>query len=299
MTTGSGGAGGGFEFEFGDLLGNAGGGGGGLGDLFGGIFGGRRAAAPRRGADIESDVTMSFGESLEGVTVPLRLATEAACSACGGTGAKAGTTPHVCPTCQGTGNTSRNQGGFAFAEPCRTCRGRGLVVDDPCPVCHGSGRGQSSRTVQARIPAGVKDGARIRLKGKGAPGERGGPNGDLMLTVHVTAHPVFGRKGENVTLTVPVTFPEAALGADISVPTPDGAAVTLRVPPGTSNGRTFRVKGKGMRRTDGSMGDLLVKVEVAVPQKLDSAAREALEAFRDVTKDHDPRDGLAESARTK
>jgi molecular chaperone DnaJ len=298
------GAPGGTTFDLGDLFGNGGGAGGmggagagGLGDVLGGLFGRGRtttstAAAGRRGADVESEVTLSFVESVDGVTVPLRLTGEGPCEACHGTGAKAGTTPRVCPTCGGTGQTTRNAGGFAFAEPCRDCRGRGLVVDDPCPVCHGSGRALSTRTVQARIPAGVKDGQRIRLKGKGAPGERGGPSGDLYIVVHVTPHALFGRKDDNLTLTVPVTFPEAALGSEVKVPTLGGAPVTLRLPAGTSDGRTFRVRGKGVRRKDGSRGDLLVSVQVAVPQKVEGAAREALEAFRDATKGDDPRADL-------
>jgi molecular chaperone DnaJ len=288
---------GGQAFDLGDLFGG-GGGGGGLGDVFGGLFGrgartgGTTTQAGRRGADVESEVTLAFTEAVDGVTVPLRLTSEAACSACQGTGAKAGTTPRVCPTCGGTGQTSRNAGGFAFAEPCRDCRGRGLIVDDPCPVCRGSGRGQSTRTIQARIPAGVRDGQRIRLKGKGAPGERGGPNGDLYIVVHVSPHPLFGRKDDNLTLTVPITFPEAALGAEVRVPTLGGAPVTLKVPPGTSNGRTFRIRGKGVTRKDGTKGDQLVTVDVAVPQKLDAKAREALESFRSATSGDDPRAGL-------
>jgi molecular chaperone DnaJ len=300
---GTGGAGGGpgagmggASFDLGDLFGG-GAGAGGLGDVFGGLFGRGRTTTTgtqpgRRGADVESEVTLAFNEAVDGVTVPLRLTSEAACPACRGTGAKAGTTPRVCPTCQGTGQTSRNAGGFAFAEPCRDCRGRGLIVDDPCPVCHGSGRGQSTRTIQARIPAGVRDGQRIRLKGKGAPGERGGPNGDLYIVVHVSRHPLFGRKDDNLTLTVPITFPEAALGAEVKVPTLGGQPVTLRIPPGTSNGRTFRVRGKGVTRKDGTRGDLLVTVEVSVPHKLDEKAREALETFRAATSEDDPRAGL-------
>ena len=150
-----------------------------------------------------------------------------------------------CPICLGTGQTTRNQGGFAFAEPCRECRGRGMVVEDPCPDCHGSGRAMGSRTINVRIPAGVKEGQRIRLKAKGAPGERGGPAGDLFVIVHVRPHPLFGRSGDNLTLTVPVSFAEAALGGEIRVPTLGGAPVTLKLPPGTSNGRTLRVRGRG------------------------------------------------------
>lgn len=304
--TGAGGprAGGGFNFDFGDLFGGSGSGER-IGDLFGGLFNrggaGTRTttARPRRGQDVESEVTLAFGEAVDGTTVSLRLTSSAACTACGGTGAKAGTTPRVCPTCEGTGAASRNLGNFAFSEPCRDCRGRGLVVDDPCPVCDGSGRGKSTRTIQARIPAGVGDGQRIRIKGKGAPGENGGPAGDLYVLVHVKPHPVFGRSGENLTVTVPVTFPEAALGAEIKVPTLRGMPVTLRIPEGTPNGRTFRVRGRGASRKDGTKGDLLVTVQVTVPQHLDDKARAALEEFRDATEGQDLREELIKQARSE
>ena len=290
---GGGGFGGGqYNVNVEDLFGESSGG---FGDFLGGLFnrgGGARSRQPRRGQDLESELTLSFDDALDGVTVPLRLSSEAPCASCKGTGAKAGTVPRVCPTCDGSGQVSRNAGGFAFAEPCPSCRGRGLFVDDPCPSCRGSGRGTSTRTVQARIPAGVKDGSRIRLKGKGAPGERGGPSGDLFVTVHVTAHPVFGRKGNNVTITVPVTFAEAALGSQIAVPTPRGGSVTVKIPAGTSNGRTFRVAGKGIRGKEGKNGDLLVTVEVAVPQNMTDEAREALQAYADLASGDDPRKDL-------
>ena len=219
---------------------------GGFGDFLGGIFnrgrGGGRTPQPRRGQDLESSLTLSFDDALDGVTVPLRLSTDAPCTSCRGTGAKAGTVPRMCPTCDGSGQTSRNAGGFAFAEPCVTCRGRGLYVDDPCPSCRGSGRGLSTRTVQARIPAGVKNGARIRLKGKGGAGERGGPSGDLLVDVAVTPHPVFERKGDNLSVTVPVTYTEAALGGEIPVPIPRGGC-----PPGTGPGSTGRRSRAGGR----------------------------------------------------
>jgi molecular chaperone DnaJ len=276
------GHGGATTFDLGDLFGAERHGTGGLGDLLGDIFGGGgRRAAGRRGADIESEVTISFDQAVNGVTVPLQMTSEAACPACSGTGARSGTVPKVCPNCSGTGMQTSGEGGvFAMTEPCRQCRGRGLVVEDPCPVCHGSGRGTSSRTMQVRIPAGVKDRGRIRLRGKGAPGERGGPPGDLFVRVNVSPHPVFGRSGDNLTLTVPVSFDEAALGAEIKVPTLGGGAVTLKVPPGTPNGRTFRVRGKGARRKDGTSADLLVTVEVVVPTALNDEARQALEALR-------------------
>jgi molecular chaperone DnaJ len=293
-----GGAGGGAPFDFGDIFSGGGAGPGGLGDILGGIFGNRAAgrAAPRRGADVESEVTLAFDDAVDGATVALRMASEQACPTCHGTGGKDGSLPHQCPVCLGTGQTTRNQGGFAFAEPCRECRGRGMVVDDPCPDCHGSGRAMGSRTINVRIPAGVKDGQRIRLKGKGAPGERGGPAGDLFVTVHVRSHPLFGRSGDNLTLTVPVGFAEAALGGEIRVPTLGGPPVTLKLAPGTANGRTLRVKGRGATRKDGTKGDLLVTVQVVVPDKLTSKAKEAVEAFRDATAGDDPRAGLHSAA---
>ncbi|GGZ84786.1 molecular chaperone DnaJ [Streptomyces subrutilus] len=307
---GPGGGGGFTNFDLGDLFGGqqqgtAGGGfGGGLGDVFGGLFnrGGAGAgpgtrAQPRRGQDIESEVTLSFTEAVDGATVPLRMSSQSPCKACAGTGDKNGT-PRVCPTCVGTGQVSRGSGGgFSLTDPCADCKGRGLIAETPCDVCKGSGRARSSRTMQVRIPAGVSDGQRIRLRGKGAPGERGGPGGDLYVVVHVGTHPVFGRKDDNLTVTVPVTFAEAALGAEVKVPTLNGPSVTLKLPPGTPNGRTMRARGKGAVRKDGTRGDLLVTVEVAVPTELSDKAREALETYREATASEDPRSALFESAK--
>jgi molecular chaperone DnaJ len=301
---GSAGTTGGYNFDLGDLFGNSSGGTGSrLGDLLGGVFGQRgggtqttSATRPRRGQDVETETSLSFIDAIEGATVSLRLTGEGPCKECMGTGAKAGTVPRVCPTCEGTGQGSRNLGNFAFSEPCKTCRGRGLVVDDPCPTCSGSGRAMSTRTIQARIPAGVADGQRIKLAGKGAPGERGGPSGDLYVRVHVDKHPVFGRSGHNLTLTVPITFSEAALGADIKVPTLHGMPVTVRIEKGTPNGRTLRVRGKGVRRKDSTIGDLLVTVNVQVPTDLNDKATSALESFRDATAGADPRADLLRQA---
>ncbi len=300
--SGTGAGSGGYNIDFGDLFGNAGGAGGRLGDLLGGVFnrGGTTTSRtrPRRGADVETETTLTFVDAINGTTVPLRLTGEGPCSVCKGTGAKAGTVPRVCPTCEGTGQGSRNLGSFAFSEPCRTCRGRGLVVDDPCTTCSGSGRAMSTRTIQARIPAGVEDGGRIKLAGKGARGENGGPAGDLYVRVHVKPHPhgVFGRSGANLTITVPVTFAEAALGAEIKVPSLGGMPVSLRIPAGTPGGRTFRVRGKGVRRKDGTAGDMLVTVAVQVPQQLSDKARDALEQFRDATAGPDMRADLLRDA---
>ena len=302
---GSGSAGGGYGFDLGDLFGGAAGNAGGrLGDLLGGVFGNRSGgttgtqARPRRGADVETETTLSFGDAVNGTTVSLRLTGEGPCQVCKGTGAKAGTVPRVCPTCEGTGQGSRNLGSFAFSEPCKTCRGRGLVVDDPCETCSGSGRAMSTRTIQARIPAGVEDGQRIKLAGKGARGERGGPAGDLYVRIHVQPHPhgTFGRSGANLTITVPITFSEAALGAEIKVPSHGGMPVSLRIPAGTPNGRTFRVRGKGVRRKDGTVGDMLVTVNVQVPQELNDKARDALAMLRDATAGPDPRAEVLKNA---
>jgi len=288
---------GGAPFDLGDLFGN---GSDGLGDVLGGIFrnrGGGAASRARRGTDVETETALSFGDAIDGATVSLRLTGEGPCPVCGGTGAKSGTVPKVCPDCHGTGQQAKNLGGFGLSEPCKTCRGRGLVVEDPCPSCTGSGRAMSSRTIQVRIPAGVADGQRIRIPGKGAPGEHGGKAGDLYVRVHVKPHDVFGRSGDNLTVTVPVTITELALGADIKVPTHRGPAVTVRVKPGSANGTVIRVPGRGVRRKDGTLGDLRATLEVTVPQDLNNKAKSALEDLRIATSGPDPREELLRKAR--
>jgi molecular chaperone DnaJ len=272
-------------FDFSDLFGGGGTGGatrgGGIGDLFGQMFGGSRTGAqtgPARGRDIETEATLDFAEAVHGVTVPLRLHAPGVCDTCKGTGAKPGTAPRRCPNCGGTGLTSRNQGAFGFSEPCRECQGTGSIVDDKCRDCKGTGGVTKTRTMNVRIPPGVRDGQRIRLKGKGQPSQRGGPPGDLFVVVHVNRHKIFTRNGDDLLLTVPVTFPEAAMGTELKVPTLSGS-VTLRVPPGTPSGRRLRVRGKGVSKPDGTAGDLLVTIEVTVPQKLTDAARQALAAY--------------------
>ncbi|MFC7344641.1 molecular chaperone DnaJ [Saccharopolyspora griseoalba] len=290
-------------FDIGDLFGGAQqpGGAGGLGDLFGGLFGNRRpggaggattANRPRRGADVETEVRIDFTEAVRGATVPLRLSSPATCQTCQGSGAKPGTRPRTCSTCGGGGLVTRNQGAFAFSEPCPDCRGSGKLIDSPCADCAGEGVATRSRTLTVRVPAGVDDGQRIRLAGQGEPGKNGAPAGDLFVVVHVNGHQVFGRSGDDLTIAVPVTFPELALGTTLTVPTLDGK-VSLKVPAGTASGRTFRVRGKGVARKSGS-GDLRVTVQVAVPSKLDDAAAEALEAYRAATAGHDPRRELNE-----
>jgi molecular chaperone DnaJ len=260
-----------------------------LGDLFGGLFNrGRRRQSrgpgPQRGVDLETELHLSFDDAFNGVTTSVNLTSDSACHTCHGTGAKPGTTPHPCPQCGGRGVLDENQGFFSFSQPCPNCAGRGVVIDDPCPTCNGSGVEHRPRQVKVRIPAGVADGQRIRLKGRGGPGRNSGPNGDLYVVVHVAEHRLFGRNGRNLTLTVPVTFPEAALGANIAVPTLDDGPVTIKVPAGTRSGRTFRVKGRGVPADrGGAAGDLLVTVEVAVPARLTAAERKAVEALAEAT----------------
>lgn len=269
-------------------------------DLFGGLFGGRgrsrQRPQPRKGDDLESEATIAFEQAVDGVTLPLRLSSDEPCSICHGTGARPGTTPKVCSKCQGSGMQTGASGGvFAMTEPCDQCRGRGLVVENPCDICRGSGRAPSSRTLNVKVPAGVKDGQRIRLKGKGGKGENGGPNGDLFLIVHVEPHKMFGRKGDHLTITVPVAFDEAALGALIQVPTLDGPPVRIKIPAGTPTGRTFRASGKGGTTKTGGRGDLLVTVEVQVPAELSETELAAVEALREARGATSPRDGLFEA----
>lgn len=273
----------GFSFDLGDLFGRAGG----VGDLFGGRPG-RPTSRPVRGADLTAEVTIALLDALHGVEASVRLPGAAACDTCGGSGARPGTTPHACPVCGGAGMINHSQGGFAFSEPCRNCGGTGSVVDDPCPTCGGSGR--RDRAQKIRVPAGVADGQRLRVRGRGEPGQRGGPAGDLEVTVHVAPHAVFGRDRTHLTLALPVTFPEAALGATVSVPTLE-EPVTLKVPAGTSSGRRLRVRGRGFPAGGGVRGDLLVTVEVAVPSRLSAAAQEALAAYAKAAPE-DPRADL-------
>jgi molecular chaperone DnaJ len=261
----------------------------GLGDLLGGLFGrgggsGRRggAAATQRGADVEAQLTLSFLDAARGLTTTLHLTADAPCSTCNGSGAKPGTQPRVCSQCGGRGVIDDNQGFFSFQSPCRVCGGSGSVIEFPCATCRGSGVEHRPREVQARIPAGVADGQKIRLRGRGSPGRHGGPSGDLIVECRVMPHPLFGRDGSNLTLRLPITFPEAALGGSVDVPTLDGPRVTLRLKPGTASGSRHRVKGKGIA-TAKHMGDLIVTVEVQVPHHLSADQRTAVEALAAAT----------------
>ncbi|WP_024877123.1 molecular chaperone DnaJ [Saccharomonospora piscinae] len=297
-TGGPGGAGGPGGFDLGDIFGQqpaggAGGGFGGLGDMLGNLFGRRGGATTsatrgQRGSDVETDVRIDFAEAVRGATLPLRLSSPATCGTCAGNGARPGTSPRTCPTCQGAGLVNRSQGAFAFSEPCRDCRGRGTVIDDPCPECAGEGVSTRTRTLTVRIPPGVNDNQRIRLAGQGEPGRGGATAGDLYVRVHVNPHPVFGRSGDDITVTLPVDFSELALGTTVVVPTLDDR-VSVRIPPGTSSGRVLRVRGKGISKRDGTQGDLLVTLRVVVPPTLDEQAGEALRSYADAVATHDPR----------
>jgi molecular chaperone DnaJ len=259
-----------------------------LGDLLGNIFnrGGRggpatAAGGPQRGTDLEAGLTLSFLDAVNGLTTTVNVPGEAPCSVCGGSGAAPGTSPVTCPTCTGTGVVNDNQGLFSFSRPCPTCGGSGRKVEHACPACRGSGTEVRARQIKVRIPAGVTDGQRIRLKNRGGAGRNGGPAGDLYVTVRVAPHAVFGRRGNDLTVTVPVTYPEAVFGAEISVPTL-GRPVTVKVPAGSRSGRALRVRGRGVPARSGA-GDLLVTVEVAVPTDPGAAEAEAIRALAAVT----------------
>ncbi|WP_067477571.1 molecular chaperone DnaJ [Nocardia amamiensis] len=285
------------EFNLGDIFGGTTAGDGGLGDLLGGLFnrgGTRTSSRPRRGSDVETETTLGFREAAQGVTVPLRMTSPSPCTTCHGSGAKPGTSPRVCPVCNGNGVVSRNQGAFGFSEPCDECRGSGSIIDDPCADCRGSGIQNRTRTITVRIPPGVGDGQRIRLAGQGEAGLRGAPSGDLYVTVHVSQDKVFGRSGDDLTLVLPVSYSELVLGTTVSVPTLEGR-VGVKVPPGTADGRILRVRGRGVPKRGGGAGDLLVTVKVAVPQKLDSDAVDALKRYQEAERagGFDPRAGWA------
>ena len=257
-----------------------------LGDLLGNIFGrGRRgraqtatSAGPQRGQDLEAELHLSFADAVKGATTTVNVTSEVPCSTCGGSGAAPGSSPVVCSVCGGRGVVSENQGMFSFSHPCVACAGTGMRVESPCPTCAGRGTERRPRQVKVRVPAGVQDGQRIRVKGRGGAGRYGAPPGDLYVVVHTARNPLFGRRGKDLTVRVPITFAEAVLGATISVPTLEGRPVSVKVPPGTSSGKVFRVPGQGVP-VPGKPGDLLVTFEVDVPAKVSSEERRAIEAL--------------------
>jgi molecular chaperone DnaJ len=277
---------GGTTFDFGEFD---------LGDIFGGLFGGRgrgpRPERGQRGADVEVPVRISFEDSLKGLqtTVPVEL--ELACHTCHGTGAAPGTAPKRCPECDGTGVVATSQGLFALQQPCPRCRGNGTVVETPCATCGGSGRERRTKRYTVRIPAGVRDGTKIKLKGKGEAGFGGAPAGDLYVVTRVEPSKLYHRRGDDLVLDVPVTIDEAALGAEVEIPTPDGR-VALKVPAGSQDGKLLRVKGRGAPRLkEEGRGDLLARLHIDVPAKLTKAEREALEDLRKAHRSN-PRDKL-------
>ncbi len=268
-----------------------------LGDLLGGMFGrgggptqrqppgfgrGQQPSPARKGADLEAVLHLSFDDAVRGITTAVHLVSDAACSTCKGSGSEPGTSPGVCGICHGNGVTDDDQGGFSFSRPCGGCSGRGTVITDPCSSCRGTGSERRPREVKVRIPAGVKNGQRIKLAKRGEPGTYGGPPGDLFVIVDVAGHEHFGRKGNHLTLVVPVTFAEAALGAKITVPTLDDGTRTIKIPAGTGSGQKFRVKGQGVK-TAKTTGDLLVEVLVDVPSELTDKQRNAIEALQKAT----------------
>jgi molecular chaperone DnaJ len=262
-----------------------------LGDLFSGMFGGgggRRATSrePVRGNDLETRVRISFEDSLAGIQVRVPVEVETACGVCHGTGAEPGTAPVTCPQCGGRGVVSDSQGLFAFSQPCPRCRGNGTIVEKPCKHCRGSGRERVTKRYSVKIPAGAKSGTRVRLKGKGEAGHNAGPAGDLFVVVDVDPSPLYERRGSDLVLEVPVTYAEAALGASVEIPTPEGP-VSLKVPSGTETGKLLRVKGRGAPHLKGTgRGDLLARVKVTVPKKLSKAEKEALEGYQKVSREN-------------
>jgi molecular chaperone DnaJ len=268
-----------FDFNLGDFD---------LGDIFGGVFGrgGRgttRRAEPQRGADVEAVVNISFEDSLKGVQTQIPVEMDVSCRECGGTGAQPGTTPIICPECNGRGVKSESQGLFSLSQPCPRCRGNGTVIEQPCARCHGAGRERRTKRYSVKIPAGVKDGTRIRLKGKGETGAAGGQPGDLHVITRVAPSPVYQRRGEaDLVVDVPVSFPTAALGGKVDVPTPQGP-VSLKVPAGSEDGKLLRIKGRGAPKLKGAgKGDVLARLRIDVPKKLNKRGRELLEEFQKV-----------------
>jgi molecular chaperone DnaJ len=273
---------GGVNVDFGDL--------GDLGDILGGIFGnfggaargarGRARTQPVRGADVETEVRLSFEDSLRGAEAKVPVELTVACSQCGGTGAEPGTAPVICPDCNGRGVISESQGLFALSQPCPRCRGNGTVIEKPCSKCHGSGRERRRRTFTVKIKPGVKDGTKIRLKGKGEAGQHGGPNGDLIVVTRVEPSATYERRGDDLIVQVPVSFPTAALGGKVDVPTPEGT-VSLKIPAGSEDGKLLRIKGRGAPKLSGSgKGDVLARVRIQVPKRVNKKERELLEELQ-------------------
>jgi molecular chaperone DnaJ len=256
-----------------------------LGDIFGDIFGAsRRRSTVRRGADLRYDLEITLEEVLHGSTKTVRIPRLEGCDTCGGTGAAAGSQPITCTTCGGAGQVRYQQGFFSVSRTCNHCRGTGKIVQNPCKDCHGEGRVERERTLEVTIPAGIDAGARIRYRGEGEAGTNGGPSGDLYIVVHVADHATFERQDTSLYTTVPITFTQAALGADVSVPTLEGTE-KLTIPEGTQTGTVFRLKGHGLPARGGrGRGDLYVAVTTVTPTSLNREQRRLLEELSKLEK---------------
>jgi molecular chaperone DnaJ len=240
-----------------------------FGDVFGDIFGGGRTrSSAQRGADLRYNLELTLEEAVFGTEAKVRVPVMVSCGECSGSGAKKGSSPVICTTCHGHGQVRMQQGFFSVQQTCPTCRGTGKMIKDPCNACHGNGRVQETKTLQAKIPPGVDTGDRIRLAGEGEAGERGGPAGDLYVQIQVKDHTIFARDGANLHCEVPISFATACLGGEIEVPTLDGK-VMLKIPSETQTGKLFRLRGKGVKPVrGGAVGDLLCKVQIEVPVHL-------------------------------
>jgi molecular chaperone DnaJ len=275
----------------------------GMGDILSNLFGGGRGGAgarggrgrAQRGADLEAQVSITFDQAISGAQIPLSVPMHDACPTCHGTGAKPGTTPTVCPVCQGRGVEIQGQGMFSISQPCSRCGGSGTIIENPCSTCHGAGAVRTVKRLRVNIPAGVRDGGRIRLAGKGEPGRDGGPPGDLYLVTHVSPSPVFKRRGDNLEVEVPLTIPEALRGAEVQVPTLDGTK-TLRVKPGTKPGAVQRLRGEGPPKLGGrARGDIHYRFVLDVPDTLTDEQQSAVDALAAVMNGN-PRARLFEQA---
>ena len=266
-----------------------------LGDIFSSFFGRGRQQGPRaqRGRDLETEVRLSFDQAMHGTQVAVSVPTTGPCPTCDGSGAKPGTSPRVCPRCEGRGIDAQSQGFFSISQPCPECGGQGSLIDEPCPTCAGSGIAQETKRYRVNIPAGVHDGSRIRLAGKGESGYRGGPRGDLYVTTRVAPSPVFRQRPDgNLEVDLPVTVAEAIQGASIEVPTLDGSK-TIRISPGTQHGTVQRLRGEGPPRTKGSgRGDIYYRIKIDVPKELSDEQREAVERLAEALNGEDPRASL-------
>jgi molecular chaperone DnaJ len=264
---------------------------GGIGDILSDLFSGAGAPGggrggkpqPQRGRDLETEVSLSFEQAMEGGQVPITVPVPSPCTTCHGTGAKPGTTPSVCPRCQGRGVVSEGGGAlFSISQPCPQCGGTGTEIKDPCPTCHGSGQTRQTKRYRVNIPAGVRDGSRVRLAGKGEPGPHGGPPGDLYVITRVAESPIFKRKGDNLEVEVPITIVEAIRGATIEVPTLS-ATKKIRVPPGTQHGTVQRLRGEGPPKLNGrGRGDMHYRLAVDVPQSLSKEQKDAVDELANV-----------------